>query len=98
MQRGGCRRVIAMRMRDKNMMDGLARQRTRPQRLLAGGQRQPFCTAAVILAMTARWWIILRADNPGIPFWPLIRYRLAVFGLSYFTPGPQVGGEPLSEF
>lgn len=51
--------------------------------------------AGVILAMTARWWIILRADNPGIPFLPLIRYRLAVFGLSYFTPGPQVGGEPL---
>ncbi|HNS62738.1 MAG TPA: lysylphosphatidylglycerol synthase transmembrane domain-containing protein, partial [Anaerolineales bacterium] len=23
------------------------------------------------------------------------RYRLSVFGLSYFTPGPQVGGEPL---
>lgn len=51
--------------------------------------------AGVILAMTARWWIILRAENPAIPFLPLIRYRLAVFGLSYFTPGPQVGGEPL---
>lgn len=49
----------------------------------------------VILAMAARWWIILRAENPGIPFWKLVRYRLAVFGLSYFTPGPQVGGEPL---
>ena len=45
--------------------------------------------------MTARWWIILRAENPGIPFLQLVRYRLAVFGLSYFTPGPQVGGEPL---
>jgi hypothetical protein len=51
--------------------------------------------AGVILAMTARWWIIVRAENPSIPFLPLIRYRLAVFGLSYFTPGPQVGGEPL---
>ena len=49
----------------------------------------------VILAMTARWWIIVRAENPAIPFLPLIKYRLAVFGLSYFTPGPQVGGEPL---
>ena len=49
----------------------------------------------VLLAMTARWWIILRAENPNIPFLQLIRYRLAVFGLSYFTPGPQVGGEPL---
>ena len=51
--------------------------------------------ALVLLAMTARWWIILRAENPNIPFLQLIRYRLAVFGLSYFTPGPQVGGEPL---
>jgi hypothetical protein len=51
--------------------------------------------AGVILAMTARWWVIVRAENPSIPFLPLIRYRLAVFGLSYFTPGPQVGGEPL---
>jgi hypothetical protein len=45
--------------------------------------------------MTARWWAILRVQNPDIPFLQLVRYRLAVFGLSYFTPGPQVGGEPL---
>ncbi|HSL28421.1 MAG TPA: lysylphosphatidylglycerol synthase transmembrane domain-containing protein [Anaerolineales bacterium] len=51
--------------------------------------------ALVIAAMTARWWVIVRAENPGVPFLPMIRYRLAVFGLSYFTPGPQVGGEPL---
>ncbi len=51
--------------------------------------------ALVLIAMTARWWIILRAENPNTPFWKLVRYRLAVFGLSYFTPGPQVGGEPL---
>lgn len=51
--------------------------------------------ALVIAAMTARWWVIVRAENPGMPFLPMIRYRLAVFGLSYFTPGPQVGGEPL---
>jgi hypothetical protein len=51
--------------------------------------------AFVILLMTARWWIIVRAENSSIPFWPLVGYRLSVFGLSYFTPGPQVGGEPL---
>jgi len=45
--------------------------------------------------MTARWWIILRADYPSVPFHKMIGYRLSVFGLSYFTPGPQVGGEPL---
>ena len=51
--------------------------------------------AVVIASITARWWIILRAENPSIPFLPLIGYRLSVFGVSYFTLGPQVGGEPL---
>ena len=51
--------------------------------------------ALVVVAITARWWVIVQAENPGVPFLPMIRYRLAVFGLSYFTPGPQVGGEPL---
>jgi len=51
--------------------------------------------AFVIVCMTARWWIIVRAENPSMPFWPMVRYRLSVFGLSYFTPGPQVGGELL---
>ncbi|MDQ3004664.1 MAG: flippase-like domain-containing protein, partial [Chloroflexota bacterium] len=49
----------------------------------------------VIIAMTARWWIIVRAENPSIPFLALIGYRLSVFGVSYFTLGPQVGGEAL---
>lgn len=51
--------------------------------------------ALVIGLMTARWWIIVHAENPSVPFLPLVGYRLSVFGLSYFTPGPQVGGEPL---
>jgi uncharacterized protein (TIRG00374 family) len=49
----------------------------------------------VLTCMTARWWLVLRAESRGLPFLPLIGYRLAVFGLSYFTPGPQVGGESL---
>jgi uncharacterized protein (TIRG00374 family) len=51
--------------------------------------------SGVVVAITARWWIIVRSDNPSIPFLPLVRYRLSTFGISYFTPGPQVGGEPL---
>jgi len=51
--------------------------------------------AIVISLMTARWWIIVRAENSSVPFLRLVGYRLSVFGLSYFTPGPQVGGEPL---
>lgn len=51
--------------------------------------------ALVIVFMTLRWWLVVRAENPRLPFVPLIGYRLSVFGLSYFTPGPQVGGEPM---
>jgi len=49
----------------------------------------------IFILITARWWLVLRADARRVPFLPLIGYRLAAFGLSYFTPGPQVGGEPL---
>lgn len=52
----------------------------------------------VIVAITARWWVIIRADHPTVPFLPLVRYRLSTFGISYFTPGPQVGGEPLQVY
>jgi uncharacterized protein (TIRG00374 family) len=44
---------------------------------------------------TLRWWVIIRADNKKIPYLPLLGVRLSVFGVSYFTLGPQVGGEPL---
>ena len=54
--------------------------------------------SGVVFAITARWWIIVRADNPSIPFLPLVRYRLSTFGISYFTPGPQMGGEPLQVY
>jgi uncharacterized membrane protein YbhN (UPF0104 family) len=45
--------------------------------------------------VTLRWWLIVRADARHIPFLPLLRVRVSVFGVSYFTLGPQVGGEPL---
>lgn len=51
--------------------------------------------SGIFLLITARWWLILRAESQRVPFLPLIGYRLAAFGMSYFTPGPQVGGEPL---
>jgi uncharacterized protein (TIRG00374 family) len=47
------------------------------------------------LLVTLRWWIIARASNRSIPYFPLVLVRVAVFGISYFTLGPQVGGEPL---
>ena len=48
--------------------------------------------------ITLRWWIIVRAENRHIPYIPLLLVRIAVFGISYFTLGPHVGGEPLQVF
>ncbi len=51
---------------------------------------------SIIYALiTLRWWIIVRAESRSLPYLPLVAVRLAVFGVSYFTLGPQVGGEPL---
>jgi uncharacterized protein (TIRG00374 family) len=49
----------------------------------------------IYLLITLRWWLIARAENKSIPYFPLLAIRVAVFGISYFTLGPQVGGEPL---
>lgn len=51
--------------------------------------------AFVLGTITGRWWILLRGAGHRVPFLPLFTYRLAAFGLSYFTPGPHVGGELL---
>ncbi|HET6821349.1 MAG TPA: lysylphosphatidylglycerol synthase transmembrane domain-containing protein [Anaerolineales bacterium] len=48
--------------------------------------------------ITLRWWVIVRAGNKHIPYFPLLLVRIAVFGVSYFTLGPHVGGEPLQVF
>ena len=49
----------------------------------------------VLALFNARWWAILRGQGHRLPFSTLFGYRLATFGLSYFTPGPHFGGEPL---
>lgn len=51
--------------------------------------------SAVLLTIGARWWVLLRGAGYRTPYLRLLSYRLAAFGLSYFTPGPHVGGEPL---
>ena len=48
--------------------------------------------------LTLRWWIIVRAENKLVAYVPLLLVRIAVFGVSYFTLGPHVGGEPLQVF
>jgi glycosyltransferase 2 family protein len=49
----------------------------------------------ILLLFTGRWWLVMRALGQKLPFQSLVVYRLAGFGVSYFTPGPQIGGEPL---
>jgi uncharacterized protein (TIRG00374 family) len=49
----------------------------------------------VLLALNGRWWLLLRGQGYAIPFLPLLGYRLAAFAVSYVTPGPHFGGEPL---
>ena len=50
---------------------------------------------AIYALITLRWWIIVRAESKAVPYLPFLAVRMAVFGVSYFTLGPQVGGEPL---
>ena len=52
----------------------------------------------IILLFGFRWWWILRSRGHQLPFLAVVRYRLAAFGVSYFTPGPQFGGEPLQVY
>jgi len=54
-----------------------------------------FINLIIYLLVTLRWWIIVKAENKYIAYWPMLPIRVAVFGVSYFTLGPQVGGEPL---
>ncbi len=49
----------------------------------------------VLLVLNGRWWLIVRGMGYRLPFQRLLLHRLAAFGVSYFTPGPHFGGEPL---
>ena len=52
----------------------------------------------VLIALCSRWWLLLNGAGYTIPFGRLLRYRVAAFAISYFTPGPHVGGEPLQVY
>jgi len=52
----------------------------------------------LMLFLSARWWLILRAQGYRIPYLTLSAYRLAAFSVAYFTPGPHIGGEPWQVF
>lgn len=52
----------------------------------------------VLATFSARWWLLLDAQGYRIPYYMLMAYRLATFAVSYFTPGPHFGGEPLQVY
>ena len=52
----------------------------------------------VLVIFSGRWWLFLHAQGYRIPYHKLVGYRLAAFGVSYFTPGPHFGGEPLQVY
>lgn len=47
----------------------------------------------ILILLNLRWWSLLCLQGIKVPFSSLFFYRLAGFGLSYLTPGPQFGGE-----
>ena len=52
----------------------------------------------ILVLFASRWWLILHALGYRRPYLSLAGYRLAGFGITYFTPGTQVGGEPLQVY
>ena len=52
----------------------------------------------IFILLSFRWWLILRAQGLNVSLYSVIGYRLAGFGVTYFTPGPQFGGEPLQVY
>jgi uncharacterized protein (TIRG00374 family) len=57
-----------------------------------------FLGASVFIqcALTARWKIILKYQGIKLSFIKATLYRLAGYSISYITPGPRVGGEPVT--
>ena len=51
--------------------------------------------SAILLVFGIRWWSLARVQTQGIGLMDAVLVRLSAFGISYFTPGPQFGGEPL---
>ncbi len=48
----------------------------------------------IFMLVSGRWWLLLRTQGDAIPYLSVVGYRLVAFGISYFTVGPQIGGEP----
>jgi uncharacterized protein (TIRG00374 family) len=55
------------------------------------------CASLFIQCMlTSRWLIVLKYQGIKLGFFKATMYRLAGYSISYLTPGPRVGGEPVT--
>ena len=66
-----------------------------------GPQALPIILAINLLMlplMTARWWLLLRTLDSPVGLLTACAYRMAANAVSYLTPGPHFGGEPLSVY
>lgn len=52
----------------------------------------------IILVFNQRWWLISHAIKAPVNFLQLLFIKLAGQSISFITPGPQFGGEPLQVF
>ena len=52
-------------------------------------------STAIYALLVVRWKIICRQHHFNVSFWHLFAYRYVGFAVSFITPGPRVGGEPV---
>ncbi len=52
-------------------------------------------TALLFLASTYRWKAVLAGEMVDVPLMTLVKYKLIIFCINYFTPSARLGGEPL---
>ena len=52
-------------------------------------------TALLFVAATYRWKAVLAGQMVDVPLLTLLRYKLMIFSINYFTPSSRLGGEPL---
>ena len=50
---------------------------------------------AIIAVATQRWLTLVKGLDLSVPFYQLLKIRQAGQAISFITPGPQFGGEPL---
>ncbi len=52
----------------------------------------------IMVSLTLKWSIILKAQGCKVPFFKLFTYKLAGFAVSYVTPSAHIGGEPVRAY